>query len=229
MSASKTSQQSDRRARRFGMSDRTKISLLIGSACAILIGGGWWAYHSLSTVSPPKLDAAPPEELVKFLGNERGFARMSIPRREEYMYRAGERYTKGAARDEFNRALRQMSAHERQVFLDAAFEVGKVRFMEQARDFNQLPQRQQMTFVNTAMQKFTRMQRSMAGYSPSDSMGQPFKQDMPSSSDELTKTLVTRTTATERAEAQPLIDAMAERHKQLKDNPVARANFERGL
>lgn|GEM_PF-729017 len=233
------------------ISQRTKIILLISSACVIVIGGAWWAYYSLSTDPLPQLEVATPQKVVDFLGSGRGFARMSVSEREQFLYRAVEQHARGDSRDQFNQALRRMSRGQRQVFLDAVFDVSKVRFLERARDYSRLPKRQRKQFVTSALRDFRRLQRAIGGQSSGsfsggsssggggtgnapanrfdNSMAEPFRGDLPSSSDEFTKAIVTRTNPSERSEAQPFIDAVAERYQELKKNPGAMARFEKGL
>jgi len=226
------------------MSPRTKKALVVLAACALVVGGGWWAYYKFTTVPPPDLKIAGSDEVVDFLGNGRGFARMSIPRREEYLVRTYQRFSRGEARAQFYNSLQRMPRSDRQVFLDAFVDIGRVRVMEHARNYNQLTSRRERSrCVDRAIRHFERMRGHLGGRAsgggpvpvrgsddggrPALNLGDPFRNDLPRGSDELAKVIVTRTNARERAEAGAFIDALTTRYQQLKD-PAARRRFDAG-
>ncbi len=211
------------------LSERTKKILLACAAGIVVVGGGWYAYYALTTIAPPDLASASPEQVVDYLGNERGFSRLSLDGRERFLTSASQRFFQNTqSREQLNQALRRMSAAEQQVFVDAGFELATDRFLHRAREFQKVSPVQRMQFVDNMIRDFEKTRQQLAGFSPQDNLAEPFKNSMPTTSDGLTKAIVTRTNARQRAEAQPLFDALTARHKQLETDPGARATFERG-
>ena len=75
-----------------GISQRTKVTLLIALGSVALIGGGWWSYFTFTTVTPPALATATTEDVVEFLVDTRGYARLSIPQREAFLVDTYQRF-----------------------------------------------------------------------------------------------------------------------------------------
>lgn len=212
--------------------------IAIGALAAVaLLAGGWWAYFKFTTIPPPDLAVAKSDEVASFLGSERGFARMSVDDRQEYLAQTCQRFGQGQDRVEFVQALDRMSDREQKVFLDAFFEVGRTRVVQHAEVFNKLRSpREKKQFVDHAIRTLDGITRSLNGSAvgpapglvsapmpgapdgPVPSIGEPFKRHLPRGGDELMKEVVNRTTAKDRADAKPFIDAMAARYKELRDS-----------
>lgn len=211
------------------LSDRTKKLLLACTASVVVAGGGWYAYYALTTIAPPDLTTSSPEQVVDYLGNQRGFSRLSLDRREQFLVQASQRFLQDPrSRDQLNQALRRMSPAEQQVFVDAGFELATSRFLDRAREYQRVSPSQRRQFVDNMIRDFEQTRQQLAGFTPQENLAEPFKNSMPTTSDGLTKAIVTRTNARQRAEAQPLFDALTARHKQLETDPGERARFERG-
>ncbi|MBI4579434.1 MAG: hypothetical protein HY718_07005 [Planctomycetes bacterium] len=202
------------KVRRVGLSDRTKKVLLATTGCVALVLLSFWAYYTFTTLKPPDLATARPQEVVNYLGLERGFPRMGIDDREQYLVKAYNKFAQGEARIEMSKAFERMSAGERQVFVDAAFEAAKVRFLQKANEYNRLPKGQRTQFVDSMINTLETQRRSVGGYGGQGDVTAPFKGSVPNTTDGMTKTLVSRTTASQRAKAQPLFDAIAVRYKE---------------
>jgi hypothetical protein len=241
-----------RESKGFRISEKTRNIALIVASCVLVIGGGYWAYATFSTVAPPDLQKASAQEVASFLGNDRGISRMNIDEREAYLANVfTDRFGRGEDQTELNRALRRMSSMERQVLQEATFEVAKVRVLDHARDYQNMSGRQQAQFVDQAIRDFEQLQRHIGTFGqqatgrqrpkntpvgprggpaapPEESFIEDFRRDMPTGSDELMKAVVSRTNARERAVAQPLLEAIAARKAELEDSN-ARARFDMGL
>lgn len=208
------SKKSAKPARKMSLSDQQKKILLILVGAVLVLGGGWWAYFSLTTIAPPNLAAAAPADVVKYLGEPRGFSRMAVERREEYLIQAYNQFSKGENRQKMNEAFARMAPAQRQVFLDAAFETAKVKFVKEAKEFNRIPLQQRPQFVDRLVSSFDQRRHNVGGYGPQDNVAESFKSSMPTSTDGLAKAVVSRTTARERAETQPLFEAVAAKYKE---------------
>ncbi len=211
----------------FSLSDRTKKMLAIGSGCVVVLVGAWWAYFEFTTVPPPDLktpDAVSKvEEVVEFMGNERGLGRMSVPRAEAFLLSAYQTYGNNPeARTRFVRAMNQMSTGEREVLNNAVFEIGRAHVMQSAREYASVAPSQRSRYIDGAYSKFEEMRAGLSGRVPGNgqpgvggpSLSEPLNKDLPKSTDEMMKVLVDKTSARERSEAKPFIDAMAAKHKE---------------
>lgn len=204
------------------LSPQTRNALIVGAAAVVVLVGGWWAYMKLTTIPPPALATTLPEKVAAYLGDERGFTRLSIPRREEFLVEVAQRLDNNEERLAFNRAVRQMTRQEQETLLDATFEVFQTRVMDMAEKYNRQPtQRAKTAFARQAIQNFRQMQNRLSGHgNPDMSVGRPFEKFVPQSSEQWQRMLVTRTTPSERAKAQPLI----EEFMKIEREPTGAAN-----
>jgi hypothetical protein len=211
-----------------GMPDGMKKSLLITAACIVVAGSGIWAYMTLTTISPPPPAKSTPENVTDFLGNSRGFARMPVNRRADYMADAIQRFSSDPdSLQRFHRSLNRMTRKQREVFTDAVFDAGRVQFMDKAREYNRMSPHNRHRFIDQTIRDFETLQSKFAGPPGAGSLGKVFEKDMPRNTDEWMKFIVTKTSPRERAEAEDLFDALAARHKELED-PRERRRFNSG-
>jgi len=202
-----------------GLSEQQKKLLLVSVGSLVLVVGGIWGWYQFTTVPPPDIASTPPEkveEIVAFLGNARGYGRLPVDQQEKFFMEAFDKYARpgGETRLRFVQAMDRWSTAEREVFNNAQFEITRKHIMEQARQYNSLPPSQRAKFVEQNLAKMEQLRADFAGASRAESIGEPMKKGAPTTSDELMKILVNKTDATERAEAKPYVDALAERVKQ---------------
>lgn len=204
-----------------GLTDRNKKIIAISAGSVFVIAAVWWAFYRFTTVAPPDLKNAPQaagklEQVVEFLGNERGITRLSGPRQEAYLLEAYQVYghKNPEARAHFIREMNQMSTSQRQVLNNVIFDIAHRHVMENARQYASLPPSQQRPFLDKAYGDFEKMRAELGGSSPGDSLSEPLRKDLPGSSDEMMKVIVDRTDGKERAEAKPFVDAMAAKYKE---------------
>jgi len=196
---------------------RVRNAVLIGAGSVLVLVAGTWAYYEFTTIPPPKLVGAKADQVTSYLGDARGFNRLSIPKREEFLANTYQRFASQEDRVALNRALRSMSMQEREVFLDATVDVMRTRVIQFSDEYNRLPKTDRPKFVDNVLTNFRRMQGDLGGRGdPNLNVGEPFKPFAPERSDDWSKMLVSRTTARERAKAQPLIDAVAKRVKETQ-------------
>jgi hypothetical protein len=196
---------------------RVRNAALIGVGAAAVLAAGVWAYYEFTTITPPKLAVASADQVMSYLGDTRGFSRLSIPKREEFLANTYQQFSSEEGRVALNRALRSMSMQERQVLMDATVDVMRTRVVEFSDEYNRLPKTDRPQFVDNVISNFRKMQGDLGGRGNSNmNVGEPFKPFVPERSDDWSKMLVTRTTARERAKAQPLIDALAKRVKETQ-------------
>lgn len=210
--------QSKKNARKAGLSEKQKKVIFISTGSVILIAASYWAYMTFTTVPPPSLEKASPQEVVEFFGNDRGYGRMSIDQRGQYVAQAYQKFADGPNREMLAKAFSEMSSSEKQVFVDRSFDAFKKTFLENAAEYNRLPKNKRDQFVDKMIGTFEGQRQSLAGGGGNDNLGEAFKGFVPNTTDGMTKALVSRTNSRQRAKAQPLFDHVATRYKELKDS-----------
>ncbi len=197
------------------ISPRTRNTILIGLGSVAVVLAGIWAYYAFTTVPPPVLAQSSAEQVTNYLGNPQGYSRLSIPRREEFLTATYQHYNTPDGREKLNRAVRSMSMQERQVFVDATFDVAREKMMQAADDFHRTPRQDRPRFVDSVIRNVRSLQGDLGGQgNPNMNLGEPFKPLAPERTEDWNKVLFSKTTARDRAKAEPLIDAIAKRVKE---------------
>jgi len=202
-----------------GISQRTKVTLLIAVAAVVVIGGGWWAYFKFTTVPPPALATATPENVVEFLGDTRGYARMPIPQAEAFLVKTYERFNTYEDRANLVRSFRRMPHSKRQLCVDKTFDVAREITVRSAEEYRQMPKSQRTKFVDQTMHRFRAMRGELGGGGdPNVDLGQAVMPHLPTTSRDVERLVLNRTTPSERAKVEPFVNAIAKRHEEMKKN-----------
>ncbi len=228
-----TKKPSKGQARRITLSNRTKIVLLAGSGSALLVAVGWWAYFTFTTITPPDVATTPPTVVAHYLGDTRGFARLNYDQREKFLGDMWNQCGQGEKRAELAQAFERMSSYEKQVFVDATFDTVKVRFLEQATEYNRLPPNKRDQYIENVLNNLQGQRQALGGNGAAagavakagtgaprakqDNLLKAFENSIPNTTDGLAKALTTRTNARQRAKAQPLLDAITTKAKEQEE------------
>jgi len=91
------------------LSERTKKILLLGTGSVLVIVLGSWAYYRFTTLTPPDLKTAKPEEVVSYMGNPRGLARMrTVEQQRNYLLTSYTHFAEGEQREQMVTAINRM-------------------------------------------------------------------------------------------------------------------------
>lgn len=197
----------------------------------LVIGGAWWAYVALTAMPPPDVQVADSDEVAEFLGSKRGFARLSIDEREEYVAKAFDRFASDPDdRVAFHRSLRRMSPSQRDVFLNGFLEVAKTRFVEKAREYNRAKSgHAKRRFVDNVIRDLETLRGHLVGgpggVANGPNLGNPFAEDVPKGGDAIAHRVWSLTTPREREESKELLEDMDARINELRD-PQERRRFD---
>lgn len=187
--------------------------------CLLLAGACWWGYEKVTVMSPVEAAKSSVEEVTEFLGSERGLVRMSVERRYDYLNRTWQHYAQASPAEQQRamQALERMTPAQRQVFAEAVAGVVKKQLLDGAKKYNSLGSaaaknqfaqgfykdlqqtRTKLTGGDQSAPGFdtTRVFRGMAGETPK----------------EINSQILNNSTGSERAQAEPLVNKMAEIHK----------------
>lgn len=239
--------QARRGRSKWEVSDRTKKVLIIGASGLLVLIGAWWAVDILVAPAKPDVAVAPVEQVAEFLGNPRGFARMPIERREQFLVDVVQSCNTPERVQSMSKALSQMSFTERQQFLDGTFEIVKDKFVRASDEYVRTPRAKRGQYVNQVIKNFEGLRTRLAGPAPAAAaprgtaghagpaartdgpvatLASPFQDHIPQKSDALTKMVVDRTTPSERAKVKPLADDILQELDRRKQQ--AKINFQDG-
>jgi hypothetical protein len=235
------------RGARWELSPGTKKALIAGVVGVLVLVLGVWAFEVLTAPPKPDLKVAKIDQVIEFLGHPRGFARMPVEKREQFLVDVAQAYSTPQRFEEMSHALAQMSFVERQQFVDGVFEIGKVKFVKASEEYARTPKKDRAQFVDHVIRDMERLRASLTatpgggdrprvaggGGGPQmasvGSLASVFKEHVPTKSDAWAKAIVDRTTPAERQKAKPLADDVAKRLDQLHNDPQAKAEFARGM
>jgi hypothetical protein len=202
-----------------GISQRTKVTLLVAAAAVVVIGGGWWAYFKLTTVPPPELATATTEDVVEFLVDARGYGRLSIPQREVFLVNTYQRFNTYEDRANLVRSFRRLPRSKQQRVVEKTFDVVRQITLRSAEEYRQMPKREKTKFVDQTMQRFRAMRGELGGGGdPNVDFGPAVMPHLPTTSRDVERLLINRTTPSERAKVEPFVNAIAKRHEEVKKN-----------
>lgn len=207
----KTKKRTSKSVKKAGMSQQTKMKLGIAAASLVVIVGGWWAYFKFTTVPPPDLASAQPKDVVEFLGDGRGYGRMTPLQAEQFLVQTYERFNTYEGRANLVRSFRQLPSSQQKICIDKTFDVAREITMRCAEEYRDLPKKEKKKYVANTINRFRAMQGQLAGGGdPNVDFGQVAMPHMPNTSNDMRKMLVTRTTPSQRARAEPFINALVQ-------------------
>lgn len=180
-----------------------KVAGISVAAGLVLLVCVFWVYDLLTSPPVPDTAVASAEEIARFMGDRRGMSRMSRGEQVRFLAELWPRFDSLAGRMEFSDAFAQLAASEMRRVQDAFFELAKEQVKNDAEEFNRLSEEQRKEFVAKKVDEYDALRSRFRGEG-SDA----FKEGLPSNSDDWTKSMVSRTSAGDRAKAQPYLNAV---------------------
>lgn len=202
----------------FELSRRTKITIIAALSGVVVCVGGAWLFYQFTTIPKPDLLKAEPTQVAEYLGDSRGFSRLAIPQREQFLVEVIKKCDTPEKVERMSQALRKLSFSQQQELLDASFDIGKERFLEASAKYAQTPKNQKKAFVDNMLDQFGNMRTQIGGqdFSNPNNLANPFKDHIPTKSDQWTKMILSRTSPSERSKAKPLVDDITNRAEEMK-------------
>lgn len=186
-------------------------SVLLGSLLLITIS---WLANLILAPSVPDMRVASATQVAEFMANPRGFTRMPITDRRQMLFdiwNSGPDMNEHLA-DEFAR----LPSDGRDQVRIAAMKLAMDQLERAARTYRQLGPKDRDRFVGEFIESIEELREQLRG------IGDAFKDNLPTKSDEWTKSLVTQTTARQRARVKPFVDhvvRVAEQRKGSRSKP----------
>ena len=182
---------------------RLKVAGTATAVVVLMLLCGYWAYDLLASPPVPDSKMAGTAEIANFMGHQRGLARMSLGEQARFMAELWPRFSTEQGRAELADAFARLAPSEVERVQEVFFELGKAQVLNDADQFRRLPPRQREKFVADKVAQYDQLRGQFRGAG-----SESFKKGLPRQSDDWTKSMVSRTSAGERAKAQPYLEAV---------------------
>ena len=214
--------------RRYWHEQRPRVvwGTLLGVLCLAFLVGAWLIYDALASPPVPDIRTAPGSEVARFIGHERGWRRMSVPQRKQWLIDLIRNRGEGPRREELVREFRRLSKLEKRVFVDGFIEVVKPELLADARAFAKTPPKQRSSFLRQRLAAYDGLAMGLRGGGVGQDLASPFGAALPSRSEDWTSLAIQKTSAPERAEMKPYIEQLTAYAKMLRQQ--ARNNKSKG-
>ena len=204
--------------------DRPKVvwGTVLGGGTLVILVGACLLYDAL--VSPPMPALDRPQAVAEYLGHAWGWRKLSVPKRKEWLGQVVQANATGRQRKALAVAFRRLPKADRRVFMDGFLDIMMPEVLADARVFNRTPRRQRNDFLRKKLQDFGNLENALRGNggASTDLLG-PFGAALPSNASGWTKTLVQKTSPTDRATMKPYIDELTSHAKWMKQQAQAAA------
>ena len=146
----------------------------------------------------PEINTASPATIAAFMSHPRGFSRLSIQGRRKMIY---DIYNSGPEKlGELGDQFAHMSTGEREHVRSAAMDVAMDQLQRDARTYASLPPPERDQFVEEHLDGLNELRKQLR------EVGDSFKDNLPTKSDQWTKSLVTKTSPRHRSRIKPYVD-----------------------
>lgn len=188
---------------------------------ALVLGlGGYWLYDTLTAPPVPDVKVASAKEIAAFMGHPRGLIRMSRGEQLAFLADFWPRFNTPETKKQFSDLMAEMAPSEIGRMQEVIFELAKAQITDDAEQYNRLPEDERLAFIRSRIDKYDAFRANFRGKSSHD-----MKQGLPVDPDEWSKSVMTRTTAADRALCQPYIEALQnEIERQHKEGRWVSAN-----
>lgn len=182
---------------------RHRPAALFGGIAGVLLIAGWFGYDIAMTPSRPDVATAKAAEMVNYISNSRGLARLAQVEQEQFLDQWKTQMMKPGRDAELKECLDEINEDQRQAFADAVFRQAKRAFMDDAKKYaEQSTPQQRNDFIRDRLTQYAQdaaFTKKVAG---------SFRGSGPKSQDEMQKWVIEHTTPEERAIGEPYVEAL---------------------
>ncbi len=209
---------------------RQTIIVLSCVVAAVVIGGGAYVLYDVLISPPmPDLTVAEAPEVAAFMAHARGFVRLPATERRRFFGEVMERYRDPSCRRELVAHLDTLSTQEKLQLREAVFVVVQDEFFEDVERFRQTPESRRDEFVDESLVRLLGFVAELKGAGRDTDLTRGMGQGLPMTPNDINTFVVGRTSAGNRARAQPFVQAVERRIEELSRSSRARAEFERKM
>lgn len=165
--------------------------------------GGYWLVDTLTAPPVPDVKVASADEIAAFMGHPRGLIRMSRGEQIAFLADFWPRFNSAEGKKEFGAVMAKMAPSETGRMQEVIFELVKAQVMHDAEKYNSMPDERRDEFVRARVNHYDSFRGNFRG----DAVDE-MKEGLPVDPDEWSKSVMTRTTAADRALCQPYLEAL---------------------
>ncbi len=201
----------------------------------VVVGGGYLLYDQITALPAPDVKNAKPEKVAKFLGHPKGLARMSVPKRKDFLIRLCQENFQPEKREELAQTLNQMTTTEKKVCRDAVFDVFYEEVLDGANEYRKQPTTDDKDeFVDRTLAGVYHLRdylngrrgggrRARRGAAAAPAQTKPlfdksWADGLPTDTDGAVKLLISKTKPKDRVRMKPFIEDLRQRDEELKDD-----------
>jgi hypothetical protein len=177
---------------------------LTGMVIGLTILGGYVAYEAMATPATPVIATASAAEVVAYISNERGLARLSQIEQEQFLGHWKDHVLQPEAQKELKACFDGLPTEQRKKFTDAIFKHIKRAFLSDAKQFSKMISTQERSrFVLRKVDEYAAQAlfaKEVAGAFKADAIR--------SGPTDFQQWVLEHTTAEERAISEPYVDAL---------------------
>ncbi|HUN82091.1 MAG TPA: hypothetical protein VMV81_11360 [Phycisphaerae bacterium] len=186
-------------------------ALIGGIIAGVLLIGGFVAYQVVATPPTPIVQKAAPAEMVEFVANKRGLAKLADIQQKQFFEDWKRKLEDKQARDDLKAYLKNLDDERREAFVNALAGHFKKNFIDDARKFAQLrTPGEKNEFVRAKLIEGRDQAIQFKDIAISLKTGGGRR------TDDIQQWIMDNTTAEERAIGEPFVDAMKRVREQMK-------------
>ena len=182
---------------------RHRPAALFGGMAGVALIVGWFGYDIAMTPAKPDIGNAEAKEIVAYISNERGLAKLADVEQEQFLRRWQEHVVQPGKDVELKECLDGLDEESRRAFGEAIFRQAKRKFLDEAKRYSaQTTPQERNDFIRERLEEYAAQSaftKKVAG---------SFRGSGPKSQDELQKYIMEHTTAEERAIGEPYAEAL---------------------
>ncbi len=167
-----------------------------------------WVVDLALAPAVPDIQTASAEQVAAFLANKRGFSRLPINDRRKMLFEIWS--SSQELSDGMGEAFARLSSRDRGQVRIEAMRVAMDHLVRAARSYRKLNPKERDKYIEDFLDEHEALRVQLRG------MVDSFKDSLPTRSNEWTKSIVTQTTARQRAQVKPFVDHLARVAEQRK-------------
>jgi len=191
---------------------RHKRSAMLGGLAGLAVLAAWFGYNYFATPAEPNVATATPAEIVAYVSNPRGLARLSDVEQQRFLDRWRQALAAQPARvDDLRKHFESLSTDARQAFTDQFFQTTKRNFLADARRFEQISESAEKSrFVRSKVAEYKENEKFVRSVAIS------FRRDFGTDEDSMKSYLMSNTTPEERMLGEPYVKALQQVREQIR-------------
>lgn len=198
---------------------RHRVAFIVGTVAGVGLIGGVFAYNIAMTPPKPDMGKASACEVVAFIGNSRGLARLPQIEQEQFLDQWKVHVMKPENRKQLKECFDTLEDSQRKDFSAAVFKHAKRAFLDDAEGFAAL---------KTSGEKDQYLRGKIKGYTTdalfTKEVAASFKGDATYRQDDLQAWIMENTTAKERSIGEPYVEALKRIREQVKKEERTQAS-----